>query len=153
MMKPPFLNGSSSAVRLRVPSGKIRNELPARIDAAPASIDRIAASLLRRSTGMKPPMPERARQERNRVELRLVEDVHPRVQRVEQDRRIDVALMVGAVHRGAVEREVLAPATRYRIPLSARPSRTPPWPRTYRMPFQPEDQRQQHADAAPTMRT
>ena len=39
MMKPPFLNGSSSSVLLRVPSGKIRNELPRRIDAAPASID------------------------------------------------------------------------------------------------------------------
>ena len=30
MTKPPFLNGSSSPVRLRVPSGKIRNELPSR---------------------------------------------------------------------------------------------------------------------------
>ena len=39
MMKPPFLNGSSSAVLLRVPSGKIRNELPARIDAR-AGLDR-----------------------------------------------------------------------------------------------------------------
>ena len=56
MTKPPFLNGSSSSVRLRVPSGKIRKELPARIDCAPASIERIADSLLRRSTGMKPPM-------------------------------------------------------------------------------------------------
>ena len=32
MMNPPFLNGSRSPVRLRVPSGKIRNELPARSD-------------------------------------------------------------------------------------------------------------------------
>ena len=29
MMKPPFLNGSRAPVRLRVPSGKMRNELPA----------------------------------------------------------------------------------------------------------------------------
>jgi len=28
--KPPFLNGSSSPVRLRVPSGKTTNELPSR---------------------------------------------------------------------------------------------------------------------------
>jgi len=56
MMKPPFLNGSKSPVLLRVPSGKIRKEFPLRIDRAPASIDRIAASLFRRSTGMKPPM-------------------------------------------------------------------------------------------------
>ena len=55
MMKPPFLNGSSSPVLLRVPSGKIKNELPARSDSAPLSIDLSAASLFRRSTGMKPP--------------------------------------------------------------------------------------------------
>jgi hypothetical protein len=36
---PPFLNGSRSSVRLRVPSGKIRNELPDRIELAPFSID------------------------------------------------------------------------------------------------------------------
>ena len=53
--KPPFLNGSISPVLLRVPSGKIRNELPSRIDRAPASSERIAASLLRRSIGTKPP--------------------------------------------------------------------------------------------------
>ena len=29
MMNPPFLNGSRASVRLRVPSGKIRNEFPA----------------------------------------------------------------------------------------------------------------------------
>ena len=39
MTKPPFLNGSSSSVRLRVPSGKIRNELPSRIDCDARSID------------------------------------------------------------------------------------------------------------------
>ena len=39
MMKPPFLNGSRCPLRLRVPSGKIRNELPARIDSAPRRIE------------------------------------------------------------------------------------------------------------------
>ena len=107
MMKPPFLNGSSSAVRLRVPSGKIRNELPERIDAAPASIDRIAASLLPPVDRDETAHPERAREERDRVDLVLVEDMHARVQRVEQDRRVDVALVVRAEHRGAVQRQVL----------------------------------------------
>ena len=107
-MKPPFLNGSRSSVRLRVPSGKDQERVARRgSTAAPASIDRIAASLLRRSTGMKPPIPERPRQDRNRVDLVLVEDVHPRMQRVEQDRRVDVALMVRAEDGGAVERQVL----------------------------------------------
>ena len=75
-------------------------------------------------------MPERAREQRNRVDLRLVDDVHARMERVEEDRRIDVALMVRAVHRGAVERQVLALRRRGRLmPHSASPSRTPPWPK------------------------
>ena len=129
MMKPPFLNGSSSSVLLRVPSGKIRNELPARIDSAPASIDRIADSLLPPVDRNEPAHPERAREDRNLIDLVLVEDVHARVQRREEDRRIDVALMVAAVHGGAIERQVLAPATRYLMPERASPSRTPPWPK------------------------
>ena len=52
-------------------------------------------------------MAERARQQRDRVDLRLVDDVHARMERVEEDRRIDVALMVRAVDGGAVERNVL----------------------------------------------
>ena len=39
MMKPPFLNGSRFPVRLRVPSGKIRNELPSRSESEPLAID------------------------------------------------------------------------------------------------------------------
>ena len=57
---------------------------------------------------MKPPEAECARQNRDLIDLVLVEDVHPRMQRLEQDRRIDVALMIGAVDRGAIERNVLA---------------------------------------------
>ena len=48
MTKPPFLNGSSSPLRLRVPSGKTRNELPARSAAAAASIATRLCSRLRR---------------------------------------------------------------------------------------------------------
>ena len=55
IMKPPFLNGSSSPVRLRVPSGKMRNELPARIDRAPSPIEASAFSRFPRSTATKPP--------------------------------------------------------------------------------------------------
>ena len=138
-MKPPFLNGSSRPVRLRVPSGKIRNELPA-ADRCGAGLDRPHRRFL------VPPVdrdeaaqPERARQERNRVDLVLVEDVHPRVQRVEQHRRIDVALMVRAVDRRAVERQVLG-ARRRGSGCRSRPAPAarPPWPRTYRRSFQPK---------------
>ena len=54
MMKPPFLNGSSSPVRLRVPSGKIRNELPV-AQRLGGPLDRRQALLgLPRSSGTKP---------------------------------------------------------------------------------------------------
>ena len=107
MMKPPFLNGRSSSVRLRVPSGKIRNELPDRIDRG-ARLDRAHRRFLVAAVDRdEPAMPERARQHRDRVDLLLVEDVHARMERVEEDRRIDVALVIRAVHRGAVERKVL----------------------------------------------
>src|SRR5687768_8783092 len=52
---PPFLNGSRSPVRLRVPSGKMRNELPARSDSAPREIEASAFSRSARSTATKPP--------------------------------------------------------------------------------------------------
>jgi hypothetical protein len=55
MMKPPFLNGKSSDVRLRVPSGKIRKELPALIESAARSIEAIDASRRSRSTATNPP--------------------------------------------------------------------------------------------------
>ena len=54
MMKPPFLNGSSSPVRLRVPSGKIRNELPSRSASAARSIAGRLCSGLPRSSGTNP---------------------------------------------------------------------------------------------------
>ena len=109
MMKPPFLNGSSSSVRLRVPSGKDQERVARRgsIARRPRSI----ASPLP-CCGDRPGRSRRCRNARASSGIasisRLVEDVHPRVQRVEQDRRIDVALMVGAVDGGAVERQVLA---------------------------------------------
>src|SRR6185503_19231858 len=55
LMNPPFLNGRRSPVRLRVPSGKIRKELPALSDSAPMAIDRIALSRSLRSMGTNPP--------------------------------------------------------------------------------------------------
>ena len=83
-MKPPFLNGSSSPVRLRVPSAKTR-------------ID-----------GHEVCHPQGVGEDRDAVELDLVD--HPQVQasqHVEEDRRIDVALVVRAEDRAAV-RDVLA---------------------------------------------
>ena len=107
MMKPPFLNGSISSVLLRVPSGKIRNELPARSDSR-AGLDRSHRRFLVAAVDRNEPAhPERARQHRNAIDLVLVEDVHSRVQRRVKDRRIDVALMVAAVDRRAIARQVL----------------------------------------------
>ena len=96
---------------------------------------------------MKPPIRNARARIGMLIDLVLVEDVHPRMERVEEHRRIDVALVVRAVDGRPVERQVLAPATR--IPDAAQrpaPSRTPPWPSTYSSSFQPNDERQQHAD-------
>ena len=54
--KPPFLNGSSCPVRLRVPSGKIRKELPSRKAAAARSMAGRLWSRLPRCSGTKPAM-------------------------------------------------------------------------------------------------
>ena len=51
---PPFLNGSSAPLRLRVPSGKTRNEKPARNAAAAVSMAARLCSRLRRSIGTNP---------------------------------------------------------------------------------------------------
>ena len=51
--------------------------------------------------------PKRARENRHPFELGLVEDVHTRMERREQQGRIDVALMVGAIHGRPVARQVL----------------------------------------------
>ncbi len=110
MMKPPFLNGKSSAVRLRVPSGKIRNELPARIDAAARSIDAIDASRRSRSTGTNPPATITAPEHRQLRQLGLEQHVQALVQRLEQHRRIDVALVIRAEHHRAIRGNVLAAA-------------------------------------------
>jgi hypothetical protein len=53
---PPFLNGSSSPVRLRVPSGKMKNEVPsARVRAARSTAGQLW-SRFARSTGTNPAM-------------------------------------------------------------------------------------------------
>src|SRR5205814_49284 len=50
---------------------------------------------------------KRPHEDRNLVQLRLVQNVHHRVKRVVQDRWIDVALMIRAEDRGAAARQVL----------------------------------------------
>ena len=108
MMKPPFLKGRSSSVRLRVPSGKIRNELPARIDAA-RDVDRrqrrVAVVALHRH---EPAGFHHHAEHRQLAQLGLVEDVQAAMQRPEQHRRVDVALVIGAEDDGAARRHVLA---------------------------------------------
>ena len=51
---------------------------------------------------------ERTCQNRNPVDLVLVEDVHARMECVEKDRGIDVALVVRAVNGSPAERQVLS---------------------------------------------
>jgi len=108
-MNPPFLNGRRSSVRLRVPSGKIRKEFPARIDAAPASNRSQRRLLVAAIDGDETAVAERARQDRNRVDFGFVEDVQAGMDREEQHGRVDVALMVRAVDRRTVARHVLEP--------------------------------------------
>ncbi len=52
----PRLNGSNAPVRLRVPSGNVRNELPALSDSAACSMAAIDCSRLPRSIGTNPPI-------------------------------------------------------------------------------------------------
>ena len=100
-MNPPFLNRSRCPVRLRVPSGKDQegvacakrfgstgNRCQRLVTVAPVDRDESAEI-------------EHLAHDRKLVELRLVQHVEPRVQRFEQDRRVDVALVIRAEdHRG-----------------------------------------------------
>ena len=90
----PFLNGSSSPVRLRVPSGNTRNEKPFP-SRSTALIERLAALLAiaaldRHEADEVEPMAE----DGDLLQLRLVEDQQARQQLVQnavEDRRLDVA--------------------------------------------------------------
>ena len=88
MMKPPFLNGSRLPVWLRVPSGKIRNELPARIDSR-ALLDRAHRRFLVAPVDRNEAAEAEGIGARIGIlfELVLVEDVQPRMERIEQHRR------------------------------------------------------------------
>ena len=97
MMKPPFLNGSSSPVRLRVPSGKIRNELPWPSDATAASTDANDLRRSARSTATNPPRSNAIPISGTLVELGLIEDMQHRIQPLEQHGRVHVAFVVGAI--------------------------------------------------------
>ena len=112
MMNPPFLNGSSSPVRLRVPSGKDQERVarPAARSAAPFDGRQALlgiAALERNEAGQV----EGLDQHRQLAQFGFVEDPQPRkqlVQRVEDDRRLDVARVVDGVNRGAVALDVFA---------------------------------------------
>ena len=109
-MKPPFLNGKSSEVRLRVPSGKIRNELP--------DANRLGGAIDRRHRRFAPialdrhePAGDHHRAEHRKLgQLGLEEHVQALVKRLEQHRRIDVALVIRAEHHRAIRGNVLAAA-------------------------------------------
>ena len=104
MMKPPFLKGKSSSVRLRVPSGKMRNELPC-ADRGRGHVDRgqrlVAAAALDRH---EPAGLHHHAEDRQLAQFGLEQDVQPAMQRPVQDRRVDVALVVGAEDDGVVRR-------------------------------------------------
>ena len=99
-MKPPFLNGSRSPVRLRVPFGKDQKRV--------AFTERVRASGDRRERllaggtidGHEPGDIEGGAHDRELPQLRFVEDLEPRVQRLEQHRRVHVAFVVRTVHDG-----------------------------------------------------
>jgi hypothetical protein len=89
---------------------------------------------------------ERAREQRDRIDLRLVDDVHARVELVEQDRRVDIALMIRAVHCGAIERNVLRTGDTDRDAAERKAEAHPAVAEDVEDAFPPEDHRQQHAD-------
>jgi hypothetical protein len=88
------LKGNSAPVRLRVPSGNVRNAFPSLSDAAADGDE--AADL----KGLA--------EERQLRQLAFEEHVQPRMQRLKQNRRIDVAFMVAAEHHGLAGTQVLA---------------------------------------------
>ena len=109
MRNGPRLNGSSAPVRLRVPSGNVRNELPCLSDSAARSmaangvlaaraIDRHEAADLKRSS-----------EQRQFRELVLEQHVQAGMKGLEQNGRVDVALMVAAEHHGAPVGQVFSP--------------------------------------------
>ena len=95
---------------LRVPSGKIRNELPA-ANRFGGAIDRghrrFAAIAFDRNEAARDHHRSEHRQLR---QLGLEEHMQSLMQRLEQHRRIDVAFVIRAEHYGAVGRNVFATA-------------------------------------------
>ena len=87
---------------------------------------------------------ERARENRDRVDLGLVENVQHGMQRVEQHRRIDVALMVRAVHGGAVLRHVLAADHPVADAAQDQPELHPEMAEHVQVPLRPEQRRDEH---------
>ncbi len=99
-MNPPFLNGSSSPVRLLVPSGKMRNEWPSLQVPGGAFDGRQALVAVAAFERNEPGQIEGSHEHRQLPQLGLVEHAQPRkqlVQDVEDDRRLDVTRMVDRV--------------------------------------------------------
>ena len=110
MTKPPFLNGSSSSVRERVPSGKIRNVLPDWMERTASAIEAIAFSRFSRCDRDEAARHEHPAEQRQLQQLRLEEYVQPPVKGHEQDGRIDVALMIGDEDDGPIAWNLFEPS-------------------------------------------
>ncbi len=146
-MKPPFLNGSSAPVRLRVPSGKIRNEFPSRrrlcsaIDRRQALI-RVAAFERYESSEI-----ERLRQDRQAAQLGLVEDPQPGkqiAQRREDDRRLDVARVIHRVDGGALALDMFVAVDAHRDAAEEHPEPHAPLADAKEHRRIPDQDRQEH---------
>ena len=101
MMKPPFLNGSSSPVRLRVPSGKMRNELPVPQRAGRAVDGRqalLGVAALERNEAGEVECPAQHRQLPQLALYRMRSRGKELVEGVEEMRRLDVAGVVDRVN-------------------------------------------------------
>ena len=110
MMNPPFLNGKRAPVRLRVPSGKIRNEAPARRGFGRAVDCRQALLGIAALEGDEARQVEPAHEDRQLAQFGLVENPQAGkefVQRVEENRRLDVAGVVDGVDGGAMPLDIL----------------------------------------------
>ena len=79
---------------------------------------------------------KRLAEQRQLRQLPLEQHVQPRMERLKQDRRIDVALMIAAEHHGLAGAQMLAPGHAVRMPASDVPMATPQCPSTYNRLFQ-----------------
>ena len=111
--------------------GKIRNELPARRDAAPAAIAAIARLAVARVRSARTPRRRRPCPSAGTCAVPPCTRCAARMQRLEQHRRVDVALVVRAEDHGRSPGTCSRPATRYLMPAERQRQPDPACPRAY----------------------